>query len=319
VSPGPVIQGLVRSGLGRQWKQLPKGLGAMALTGEAYCAAHLGALYRMILDFSQWRQGQRCKGSRGAGAANCSAVLLLDHSEMPAVIFERLFPHFGIKLKPTEREALEDVAGTNAKQGSVYRPDSGHKRAQASPAAIAWSRLFAEPGYKAVRSAASAQSDEAPAAAAAATAPTVAQDDVAIAAAAAVAAAAAIHGQGQPLGDTNMEEEDEKGCDAERFHKKAGDAIGDSGDGSKVTDAVVPDVGLGQRLISGAASDECAVDRVSIVEGQEFVIFAELGMARYSKGEWAQAGACWQYQLCWLTVVGLLAADGIGRGAAAVC
>lgn len=122
--------------------QLPPGLGPMALTAEAYCAAHVGALLRSVVEFSEHLETQAYShGSRG------NPVLFLDHTEIPGAVLTRLFPYFGIQLEGADARAhvaaigRRDAKNVSASAAVGYVSDSERKRGSASAAAVAWTRL----------------------------------------------------------------------------------------------------------------------------------------------------------------------------------
>ena len=122
---------------------LPAGLGPLALTAEAYCAAHLAALFETVLAFDATARPNR-------------KVLFLRHSELPGAFALRLLPHFRVEgLTAADRAAIADAGRMPAKNGSdtaPYLPDSALKRLQANSASAFWSRaLVAKPYTRALR------------------------------------------------------------------------------------------------------------------------------------------------------------------------
>ena len=159
--PGPFIKSILdETGIANM---LPPSMGPAALTAEAYCAAHTGALLKAALNFSVYLQErkQNCiVAEHSPSAPGCSSMIFIDHAQLHNGIVGQhgLLSHFGIDV--TGDKALDKVVvigRRNAKNSSVslaYTDDSDQKRRKASVAATVWSELFAQPLFNAVRDAA---------------------------------------------------------------------------------------------------------------------------------------------------------------------
>lgn len=121
--PGPFIAAVLNeAGI----MDLLPSAGPAALTAEAYCAAHIGALLRAALNFTMYLEERRqdCAGGIHVAtnsAPGCNSMMFIDHAQLTSAVLGKggLFSHFGIRMTDRQRRNVLAIGHRNAKNSSV--------------------------------------------------------------------------------------------------------------------------------------------------------------------------------------------------------
>ena len=87
-----------------------------------------------------------------AAATDPAQRLCIDHADLPAAVWERVAPHFGIEIDPAAIERMIDESRFYSKDSAprVFAGDVAERRPMTDEMREAAQR-FAEPGYRALR------------------------------------------------------------------------------------------------------------------------------------------------------------------------
>ena len=134
---------------------LESGGSLLALQGDAARAASLLGLdgdrldAMTVTEFAAQALARICDAVVAAADGAC---LVVDYDSLPAAIWQRIAPHFGIELDAGMRDRVAQAAGRDAKSpGRAFRPDGAAKRARASAEVCDAAQRWVAPAFERVR------------------------------------------------------------------------------------------------------------------------------------------------------------------------